>query len=66
MPLRNREQDIVSWETQTVKKPNAHSPPSSVLKYLDQCCLIETECKPQMQLTFVILNFLATTLKKNR
>lgn len=65
MPLRNREQDIVSWETQTVKKPNTHFPPSFVLKYLDQCCPIETECKSQMQLTFVILNFLATTLKKN-
>lgn len=39
--------------------------PPFLLKYRDQHCPIERECKPQMRPTYVILNFVIATWKRN-
>lgn len=64
-PPAKREQGIVFCEIQTVKN-HIHISPSFLLKYLDQCCPVETECKPQTGPTYVILNFVVTTLKSKK
>lgn len=56
----------ILWVIDYEKNDRRIPTPPFFLKYLDQCCPIEIECKPQMWPTHVILHFVVTTLKSKR